>query len=129
MAAAWKARVSPTQKLVLLALADHADAGGECFPSVPMLAEKCSLSERSVQGALRELERAGYFNRTVRRGQATVYQVIDPEKWPVDTPAGFAPHPRSICTPSETDTPANPAPHPRRFFHYNHQGTIKRTIR
>lgn len=45
--------------LVLLAIADFADANGEAFPSIATLASKSRLSERKVQLALKELETLG----------------------------------------------------------------------
>ncbi|TXI32980.1 MAG: helix-turn-helix domain-containing protein, partial [Aquipseudomonas alcaligenes] len=37
-------------KFVLTVLADHAnDFGGSCFPSVPLIADKCSQTEVSVR--------------------------------------------------------------------------------
>jgi hypothetical protein len=52
---AWSVELEPKQKLVLLALADIADDVGFCFPSVPTLATKCTLSQRTVQRVLRKL--------------------------------------------------------------------------
>lgn len=46
-------------RLVLLALADFADEGGQAWPSVETLARHCALGRRRVQMALRELEAAG----------------------------------------------------------------------
>jgi hypothetical protein len=42
--------------LILLALADHADDDGYCWPSVDTLAVKSRCSRRTVQEVLRELE-------------------------------------------------------------------------
>ncbi|MFZ0662146.1 MAG: helix-turn-helix domain-containing protein, partial [Acidobacteriaceae bacterium] len=42
--------------LVLLALADWADDGGRCYPSVTQLAEKSRLTERQVYSVLRDLK-------------------------------------------------------------------------
>ena len=58
----WKA------KLVGFVLSTHMDAqGGSCFPAIPTIAREASISERSVQTGLRELERAGVVV-TERRG-------------------------------------------------------------
>lgn len=54
--------VSATLKLVLLALADFADdSGGNIFPSIQTLAWKASMSVRSVQRHLRDLEARGWL--------------------------------------------------------------------
>src|SRR3954469_18711448 len=52
---AWSICLPPAPKLVLMALADIADDAGFCFPSVPTLAVKVSMDERSVQRILRKL--------------------------------------------------------------------------
>jgi hypothetical protein len=56
MAWAWLTKLPPTPKLVLTALADIADDQGLCWPSVRAMAQKCSLSERSVQRILQSLQ-------------------------------------------------------------------------
>ena len=56
---AWAIRLSPAPKLVLMALADEANDGGFCFPSVAHLAQKCSIGERTVQRILRQLTQDG----------------------------------------------------------------------
>jgi hypothetical protein len=96
MALAFKAAVPATQKLVLLALCDCANDQGECYPSVPTLTTKCSLSERAIQGAFKELEAGGYLAREMRTGRATVYWV---------TPAGYAPPQELRPTPAPTAPP------------------------
>jgi hypothetical protein len=52
---AWKQALTPTAKLVLMSLADMADDQGVCWPSIPRLAQKCTLSSRTVQRILQEL--------------------------------------------------------------------------
>lgn len=51
-------RLSKARKgelLMMLAIADFANDGGEAWPSVPTLAKKSRLSERQAQYALRRL--------------------------------------------------------------------------
>lgn len=50
---------SPTAKLVMMAVAKHADEKGICWPRVRTLAEFCGISSRTVQRHLKEFERAG----------------------------------------------------------------------
>ena len=57
---------SATAKLVLILLANYADADGHAFPGQKRLAEDAGLSERSVRGALKVLEDAGVIDRTAR---------------------------------------------------------------
>lgn len=50
----------PTTKAVAVALADHAwQDGTKAFPSIRLLADKCEVSTRTVQRALRRLEQIG----------------------------------------------------------------------
>ena len=55
--------LAPTQKLVLLSLAFHADQkDGKCYPSVAAMAEETGLSRRAVQMNLRTLEADGVIS-------------------------------------------------------------------
>ena len=56
---AWLIFLSPTQKLVLMSLADNADDEGVCWPSIATIARKCSISERTAQRVVAELIRKG----------------------------------------------------------------------
>lgn len=88
MTDAWKANIPAGRKMVLLALCDNANDQGECYPSISMLAEKCSMSERSVFNHVADLENSGAIVRKNRAGRSTVYH-IDPCKF--CTPANSAP--------------------------------------
>ena len=64
---AMKARApSAKAKLILICLADFADADGRAWPSQKALEAVSQLSERSVRSALAELERAGLIRREKR---------------------------------------------------------------
>ena len=89
MSAAWAIALPDSEKLVLLALADWSDDAGLCWPSVKKLAEKCSKSERTIQGALKSLEAKGQITRDQRPGHGCKYTI----------------HPRSGCTPAESAPP------------------------
>lgn len=54
--------------LVLLALADHADDDGYCYPGVARIARKARLSERSTQRIIGDLEAAGEVSRDIGQG-------------------------------------------------------------
>jgi len=58
---------NPSCKLVLLALADHADKHGLCWPSIARIEQRTSLSRSSVIRALAQLEKLRLIVRT-RRG-------------------------------------------------------------
>ena len=68
---AFKQQLEPGPKLVLLALADHANGQtGLCIPGQKLLAEQCSMSVRTVQRHLVALEECGLVRREPRfRGE------------------------------------------------------------
>ena len=80
MTLAWKSDLPSGEKMVLLALCDNANDQGECYPSVSMLSEKCSLSERSVFNHIAKLEKIGAIVRENRTGRSTIYH-LDPCKF------------------------------------------------
>lgn len=60
--------ITPTQKLVLLILADAANADGVCWNAAPSIAEETGLSDRAVRTALHDLIEAGAIAGTMRSG-------------------------------------------------------------
>jgi len=52
---AWKQKLRPTPKLILMALADAANECGICWPSVSTVADKCCVSMRTVRRVMRKL--------------------------------------------------------------------------
>ena len=71
---------SPISKLVLLKLADNADARGVCFPSLSYLAQYCEVSVRTVKRHVNELEKQGFVKRIKRfdnsgRQRSNIYQL------------------------------------------------------
>ena len=58
--------ISPTEKLLLLALANYADERMRCWPSQRRLAEDTCLTDRTVRSLLAELERRGMLSRLRR---------------------------------------------------------------
>ena len=59
---------NPSEKLVLLALANYADSTGLCWPKVKTLCVDTSLSERTVRTALRRLD-GDFIGVEKRRGK------------------------------------------------------------
>lgn len=61
---AWEAETkTPTEKLVLVALADMANIHtGKCWPGVARLAKICRLTERSIFNAIKALHKGGFIH-------------------------------------------------------------------
>jgi biotin operon repressor len=101
--------LGPTERLVMLALADHADDEGKCYPSILRLCERTGLSERAVQTNVKKLTEAGYLAVHIGggKGNANLYFV---------SPNPAANAPRTKCTPAPDapqtphDVRPNPAP-------------------
>jgi hypothetical protein len=71
---AWRQALTPTLKLVLMALADAADDQGICWPSVSTPAKKSTVSTRTVRRSLRVLIDSGMLiaeTRQRRDGSST----------------------------------------------------------
>lgn len=105
MSAIWELPMLPTDKLVMLALADCANDEGHCWPSIATIARKSGASERSVQRAIRRAEEAGLLHREEVIGKGCKYN-IDPRH--CVTPVKVSP--MSQCHP----TPDTVSPKPSR---------------
>ena len=108
MTEAWKADMPSGRKFVLLSLCDNSNDQGECFPSISMISKRCSMSERAVQGHIRDLEKLGILNCIERAGRSNIYRI----------------NPRRFCTPADSappqilhPTPADSAPPPPQILH------------
>lgn len=100
---AWALAVSSTDKIVLLYLADRANAAGMCWPSVATIAAKTSLSDRAVQIAIKRLEGGGHLSQ--------FWQTPEKAKRPM---RHFRIHPRTTFTPEEGSPPNEVHPDPER---------------
>ena len=58
---------NPTAKLVLMALADHANADGECWPSMKKIAQRSGITPRQVSTHIMRLEELGLVTKASRR--------------------------------------------------------------
>jgi DNA-binding MarR family transcriptional regulator len=68
---------NPTQRYVLLILADRADdEGGSLFPSVVEISRKTALSQRTVIRAIDGLVQEGYLKKRRRRNVVNTYQIV-----------------------------------------------------
>lgn len=71
----WKQDVKPAAaKLVLLALADHANPDGYCWPSILRIAGMVGLTSRQVSTHIRSLEAKGLVERGDRRRKDGQYR-------------------------------------------------------
>lgn len=104
MTQAWRSASPAGQKMVLLALCDNANDQGECYPSISMLARKCSMAERTVQGHITSMEEEGIVRRELRTGRSTIYH-IDSRNF--RTPAESAP-PQNLHQPRSESAPPPP---------------------
>lgn len=78
MSAIWPLDLPPTQKFVLISLADQANDDGVCWPGNASLAVRTGFSERAVRGALRWLEANGYITTVSRPGRTSNYIISEP---------------------------------------------------
>jgi hypothetical protein len=103
MARAWDAELPPSEKLVLLALADAANDEGRCWPSVSTIERKSGQGERTVRRAIQALIKKGHLTQRQRLGTSPLYDV---HPCHCGTPAKSAP------LPDWPNTPATVAPKP-----------------
>lgn len=62
----WKTRLKPTLKLTLLALADHCNDDGFCWPSIDSLVKKSSLARSSLIANVQKLCDMGIIEKQKR---------------------------------------------------------------
>jgi hypothetical protein len=110
----WEhAGITPTQKLVLLALADWANDEGLCWPSINRLAAKSCLTPRCIQKTIRSLEDCDLIRREEVTGKGNRYWITLPMN---DV------HPCPTFTPPMNEV--HPTPEPRSpNTSYTHQDT------
>jgi Helix-turn-helix domain len=93
--------IPSTEKLVLLAMADHArEDGTGCYPSIKRLARKTSLTRRGVQKVLRRLCEGGFAKDT---GKLSRYGTVE---YTIDLERGC--ERRSLPLPPEVRTASHP---------------------
>ena len=110
MAKVFELKIPSTDKLVLLAMADHArDDGTGCYPSVGTLARKTSQTTRGVQKIMRRLESAGLIvaSRISRGYHTTEYRLTleHPEPRSLFSVAQYREHDSSKPRTSGSRTP------------------------
>ena len=116
---AWGIKVKNAPlKLALLQLADNANDDGISWYSVPKMANRCDMSERALQGHIKELVQLGLLSIKERPGTSRVYQLQYQEAQLIapqilhHTPAEVAPPPPQILhhTPAEVAGDPNKEP-------------------
>jgi len=115
ISAVWEFPVKPAaRKLVLVALADHADVDGNCFPSSGRLSERCGMSARSVQRHIDELCEDGYMSKIERRRRPDgtlgtwLYKVHTTPVSPSESHTTSVAEPHDICGSHHTTSVAEP---------------------
>ena len=87
MGAVWDIPIPPTRKLVLMAMADHANDEGVCWPSQERIAIKVGITDRQVRNHVAELIKAGYVEVVERRMlRTTVWRITVADRKPVSAP-------------------------------------------
>ena len=66
---------APTERLILIAIADHIGSGGRCWPSTSRLASMSGLTRSSVSRIINRLLEAGVMIADRRPGRSTMYEI------------------------------------------------------
>lgn len=110
MSAAWEMDLPQTEKMVLLCLCDHASDHGVCWPSVLGIARRCSVSDRTVQKAIKALRERGILTWEEASGRAHKF-TIDPRS--IFTPENASPPKMTTETPENASgAPENASDEP-----------------
>ncbi len=75
MALCWPLQMPPTQKSVLVSLADNANDQGHCWPSIDTICERTCLGRTSVIDAIKQLEIGGHISADRSNGRKTSYML------------------------------------------------------
>lgn len=75
MTLAWATDLPAGDRLVLLALADCANDEGHCWPGLASLSQKTGMCKRSLQEAMRMLDKGRHITRTENPGKGMNYVV------------------------------------------------------
>lgn len=115
MSAVWERDdLDPSERLVMLSLADHADDDGVCYPSIARLCKRTSMSDRGVQKVLTRLQERGFLRVEIgagRKGSNRYFVTATPEPGSPPNhvhPEPSSPPPRTTFT--ITPEPGSPKP-------------------
>jgi hypothetical protein len=132
MAKVWRMPLSTNEKIVLLALSDHASAEGVCFPKLDTLCIYTGLGRRAVQDQISSLIASGHLTRNENPGRVNTF-LVHPMGCAQPHPLGGAPRRMGGCAPAHGGdaprrtggcAPAHPI-EPSSNHHKNHQLTTK----
>ena len=65
----FKQGLKPREFIVYCCLVKHSDKNGVCFPSRRLIAEECCIDKKTVDAAIRSLEKAGLVKKKKSRRQ------------------------------------------------------------
>lgn len=112
--AAWSVNLPALDKIVLLCLADHANADGRCWPSITRIGSRCGMSRASVMRALRALMSGGYIvvEQGLGRLNRYIIQATTLEPFPDSNqcPTATGISGRQVSVRSSTGVPQQPDP-------------------
>ena len=101
---------APTERLILIAIADHIGSGGRCWPSTSRLASMAGIKRPSASRIIKRLLLDGVLTVQRRSGRSTVYEI----QWEqLSTCHPGLQHLSPSVTPpvTEGDTPCHPGLH------------------
>lgn len=75
MTTAWEIECPCAQKVVLVALADHANSAGECWPGLSRLEKRCGLSRQGVIDQIEALEKRSLIFVEREHGKSNKYRL------------------------------------------------------
>jgi hypothetical protein len=107
---AFAQHVQPLAKLVLLALADHADRTGQCWPGVDRIAKVTGMHRASVFRAIDALELARLVVREQRPGQSNWYRLAVKEGCRTERPEVSQPATIPVAQSDTTRRTVRPEP-------------------
>lgn len=79
--AVWNMQLPSTDKYVLLALANRANASGVCYPSAKGIASDTGLNVKTVRAALDRLENGGFIKVQNRAGTSPLFELDPDQNW------------------------------------------------
>lgn len=104
-----RSALTPTERLVLVALADFCGDQQVCWPSMAALVESTGLTDRAIQKVLAKAEAQAWITRRTKTGFSTTYELHLAALPPLP--------PRNVVRPRTTFTPEPGSPLPPNVVH------------